>query len=357
MLPLLLTACASAGPTGALTFAPVADMPQPTSITASPGEDTLYVTEQVGRVWRVDPNGKVPPALVLDIRDKVTAGGELGLLGLAFAPKWPQDRRVFLNYTLRDPKLGTRVAAYTARADGTLDPASEQQVLRFDQPYANHNSGALAVGPDGFLYIGVGDGGSGGDPHGHGQNRATWLGSILRVDVSTLPYTVPADNPFVGEPNVQPEIWAYGVRNPWGMHFDGDTLWFADVGQNEWEEVNRGVAGGNYGWNITEGTHCYDARTCDTTGLVPPVAEYNHDLGQSVTGGVVYRGPSIPALDARYVYADFASGRIWAVPVTGGAANLVMDSDLMPASFGTDRQGRLYVGDYRGKIWRIEAGK
>jgi glucose/arabinose dehydrogenase len=238
-------------------------------------------------------------------------------------------------------------------ADGaSADPASEVEILSFDQPYSNHNSGPLAFGPDGMLYIAVGDGGSGGDPQGHGQDRSDWLGSILRVDVTTAPYTVPADNPFVGTAGVLPEIWAYGVRNPWGMHFDGATLWFADVGQDTWEEINQGVRGGNYGWNVREGKHCYASATCSDAGFVAPLAEYGHDLGASVTGGTVYRGPKIPELDGRYVFADFASGRLWTLQ--GAEMKLVGALDANPSTFGTDREGRLYIGDYRGALRRFD---
>ena len=307
---LFLLACAQAGPPPPLSFTQVARVASPTAIAVPPGEDVLYVTEQEGRIWRIGAQN----TLVLDIRDRVRAGGERGLLGLAFAPGWPQDPRIFVNYTYEAPHLRTRIASYRVRTDGTFDPASEVEVLSFEQPYSNHNSGALTFGPDGMLYAGVGDGGSGGDPQGHGQNRGDWLGSILRLDVSVAPYRVPPDNPFVGQAGVLPEIWAYGVRNPWGMHFDGATLWFADVGQDKWEEIDRGVPGGNYGWNQVEGTHCYVAG-CDPKGTVAPVAEYGHDFGQSVTGGVVYRGPSVPVIDGKYVYADFVTGLFWALEI------------------------------------------
>ena len=359
---LLVLAChaapSSSAPEGLpFRFVSIAEIEQPTAIvTPASGPDGIYVVEQVGRVWRVDPEQPSQPTLVVDLRDRVTSGGELGLLGLAFAPDYPADPRAFLNYThKRDGELRTRVAAYRVSPDGaTFDAASEAEVLGFDQPYSNHNSGSLVVGPDKKLYVGVGDGGAGGDPRGHGQDLGTWLGSILRIDVTRPPYTVPPDNPFVATTGALPEIWAYGVRNPWGMHFDGATLWFADVGQDKWEEVNRGVAGGNYGWNVMEATHCFEARTCDSAAFVPPVAEYGRDLGQSVTGGVVYRGPSVPALDGRYVYADFASGNVWVVPSEGGAAALLGNTGMNPSTFGTDRKKRLYVGDYRGRIWRVE---
>ncbi len=254
---LLLSACVAASPPSPelpfrLTL--VAEVEGPTAlVTPTAGPDGLYVAEQAGRVWR--PVDGSAPTLVLDVRSRVRSGGELGLLGLAFAAGYPQDPRVFVNYTYESPKLRTRVASYVMNAEGTrLDPGSEVEVLSFAQPYPNHNGGALAIGPAGLLYIAIGDGGSGGDPHGHAQDLSDWLGSILRIDVRTVPYSVPLDNPFVvtgegvGAPDTRdarPEIWAYGVRNPWGMHFDRDTLWFADVGQDRWEEVNRGVKGGN----------------------------------------------------------------------------------------------------------------
>lgn len=343
---LLLLGCAQAGPPPSLTFTEFARVDSPTAIAVPPRGD-LHVTEQVGRIWRLGAQ----KTLALDLREKVRDGGECGLLGLAFAPKWPEDPRIFVNYTYEAPHLRTRIASYTARPDGTFDPASEVEILSFEQPYSNHNSGSLVFGPDGMLYVGVGDGGAGGDPQGHAQDRGDWLGSILRIDVSVAPYRVPPDNPFVGQPGVLPEIWAYGVRNPWGMHFDGETLWFADVGQNAWEEVNRGVAGANYGWNQLEGTHCY-TKGCSPTGTVLPVAEYGHDVGQSVTGGTVYRGPSIPALDGKYVYADFATGRYWTVDAAG-KVTLLGDTDQAPSTFGTGPDGTLYVADYRGMILRV----
>jgi len=348
---LVIAACAAAP----LPFrlVEVAKVAQITSIHPTPlAEGEVWVTTQEGKVLRID--GAAPPAALLDIRARIVSGGEMGLLGLALAPTFPKDPRVFVNYTHKPAgKLRTAVVSY--RWDGArFDPASEILVLGFDQPYSNHNSGSLAFGPDGMLYVGVGDGGSGGDPHGHGQDLGTWLGSILRVDVAEAPYRVPGDNPFVDTPGAAPEIWAYGIRNPWGMAFDGDTLWFADVGQNTWEEIDRGVKGGNYGWNIMEGTHCFQTPVCDTSRFVPPVAEYSHTEGRSVTGGFVYRGPSIPALDGRYVYADFATGRMWAVPADGGAATVLGELRINPSAFGKDGKGRLHVADYGGTLYRVE---
>lgn len=345
-------ACSAPAPAAPFALTPIAEVKSVTAVTGTPaGPDVLLLTEQVGRIWRV-VGGRA--SVALDISGRVTSGGEMGLLGLAVHPKWPEDPRVFVNYTgTVDGKLSTRVASFVLPASGPADPASEVVVLAFHQPFRNHNSGALAFGPDGMLYIGVGDGGGGGDPLGTGQDRSDWLGSILRVDVAVAPYRVPADNPFVGVPDVRPEIWAYGVRNPWGMGFDGSTLWFADVGQNRWEEVNIGVAGANYGWNRMEGTHCFGGEGCDRTGLTLPVVDYGRDLGQSVTGGRVYRGPSIPALDGKYVYADFGSGVFFTVE-PGRPATVVHRSEFHPSAFGTDRHGRLYVADYGSGVYRLD---
>lgn len=347
-----IIACAAPAPAAPFTLTPIAEVKAVTAVTGTPaGPNVLLLAEQAGRVWWV-AGGRASTAL--DFSDRVTSGGELGLLGLAVHPKWPEDPRVFVNYTRTvDGKLSTRVVSFVLPASGVADPASEVEVLAFPQPYRNHNSGALAFGPDGMLYIGVGDGGAGGDPLGTGQDRSDWLGSILRVDVSTPPYRVPADNPFVGVPNARPEVWAYGVRNPWGMGFDGSTLWFADVGQNRWEEVNIGVAGANYGWNRMEGTHCFGREDCDRTGLTLPVVDYGRELGQSVTGGRVYRGPSIPALDGKYVFADFGSG-VFLTVEPGRPATVVHRSSLHPSAFGTDRQGRLYVADYGSGVYRLD---
>jgi glucose/arabinose dehydrogenase len=337
MLAALAGACASPLPFRMVKVATVSD---PTAIVAV--GDKLWVTEQAGRIHEV---GGGQDRILLDIRRKVSAGGERGLLGLAVGP------RTVVNYTYTEGKqLRTRIATFEAKA-GVLDAASEVEVLSFDQPWANHNSGALAFGPDGMLYAGVGDGGSGGDPRKTGQDPSDLLGSILRIDVRTAPYVVPADNPRI--PGARPEVWAYGVRNPWGMHFDGATLWWGDVGQNKYEEVDRGVAGGNYGWNAREAGHCYAATPCEGA-YVEPVAEYGRNLGSSVTGGLVYRGPSIPVLDGRYVFADFVSGRLFAVPPEGGARVTVAETEMHPSCFAEDASHRLYIGDYQGIIWRVD---
>ena len=331
----------------------VAEKPVVTAIVSPPkGPDIPWLASAPGQLWIV---GAPTPAL--DISDHMVSGGETGLLGLAFHPAWPEDPRIFVNYTYLDSskKLWTRISSFrTNTTMREVDPTSEVEILTFRQPYSNHNSGALDFGPDGMLYAAIGDGGSGGDPQGTGQDRSDFLGSILRLDVSSVPYKVPADNPFVGEAGVRPEIWLYGVRNPWGMHFDGAQLYFADVGQDKWEEVNRAVKGGNYGWNRLEATHCFKDPACSAAGTIAPLAEYSHSEGRSVTGGVVYRGPKIPALDSRYLYADFAMGKLWALPTEGGPPSLVTTLKQQPISFGTDRAGRLYLADYAGGVYRVD---
>lgn len=320
-----------------LPLVEVAELEQhPTAVTVP---DAVWVATQEGRLWRLD--GRTP-RLALDIRSRIVSGGETGLLGLAFHPDHPRDPRLFVNYTYdAGRQLRTRVASFVVRGD-VVDPASEVEILSFDQPWSNHNGGPVAFGPDGMLYVGVGDGGSAGDPRGTGQNPADWLGSILRVDVSRAPYAVPSDNPKI--PGAAPEVWAWGIRNPWGMHFEGDTLYFADVGQDAWEEVNRGIAGANYGWNVREGNHCFAKDPCRGP-YTAPLAEYSHREGNSVTGGVVWRG--------LYLYADFYNGTVWGVPVQGGPSQLIADTELLPAAFAKDRAGNVYIADYRGTIFRM----
>ena len=349
----LLACTGTVAGTAPFQLVQVAEKPVVTAIVTPPkGPDIPWLASVPGQLWIL---GASKPAL--DISDHMNSGGEMGLLGLAFHPSWPDDPRLFINYTYldADKKLWTRISSF--RVNSTLqevDPASEVEILNFRQPYQNHNSGALDFGPDGMLYAAIGDGGSGGDPQGTGQDRSDLLGSILRIDVSSAPYKVPADNPFVGQADIRPEIWLYGVRNPWGMHFDGAQLYFADVGQDKWEEVNRAVKGGNYGWNRLEGTHCFKDPQCSSEGTVLPLAEYSHAEGRSVTGGLVYRGPKIPALDGRYLYADFVEGKLWALPTEGGPPSLVTTLKQRPISFGTDRAGRLYLADYGGGVYRLD---
>ena len=315
-----------------------------------------YVLEQAGRILTLR-DGDASPTVFLDIRDHVESGGEKGLLGFAFSPDFARSGVFFVDYTRGGP-LRTQIASFSS--NGTVaDKASEVVVLEIAQPFDNHNGGQLAFGPDGYLYIGMGDGGSGGDPQRNGQNTNVLLAKVLRIDVSDRTrYRVPADNPFAAGGG-RGEIWAYGLRNPWRFSFDTETgvLWLADVGQNEWEEIDIVTRGANYGWNVMEGTHCYAATTCATGGLTLPVAEYSHSFGCSVTGGFVYRGA---AADLRgvYVYGDYCSGRIWGLRSPNGAVIgpvQIATSGFPIGSFAQDRAGEIYVLQYSaaGGIFRI----
>jgi glucose/arabinose dehydrogenase len=298
----------------------------------------------------------------IDIRSRVAGGGERGLLGLAFHPSHASNRRFFLSYTRTSGgQLQSVIAEYQASAaDPNTADTAERVVLTVDQPFDNHNGGQIQFGPDGYLYIGLGDGGSGGDPHGNGQNLGTLLGKLLRIDVdSTQPYAVPPDNPFVGQGGARAEIWALGFRNPWRFSFDPTTgrLFAGDVGQGSFEEVDIVVKGGNYGWNVMEGLHCFSPPTgCNTSGLELPIAEYDHTEGISITGGYVYRGTLIPELAGRYVFGDFGSGRVW--QLTEGTAGtwtraLLLDTSLNISSFGRDAAGEILVVDYNGGVYRL----
>ena len=351
-----------------LDLRPIAEgLDAPLAIAPAPdGTDRLYVAEQGGRVVRVDvDDGSVRE--VLDLSDRIQTGGEQGLLGLAFHPDFPQEDRLFVNYT--DTAGDTVIAEYSS-ADGRLiDPSSHRIVLTFDQPYANHNGGQIAFGPDGFLYIGTGDGGSGGDPDDNGQSRDTLLGKILRIDVDAddgAPYAIPSDNPFAGDDDARGEIWALGLRNPWRFSFDreSDRLWIADVGQDVLEEVNRApgdAAGINYGWDEMEGSECYEPSSeCNRAGKRTPVTQYSHDFGCSVTGGYVYRGSTFPDLQGAYVFGDFCSGTIWAVPEDAEPGTRPIElrqTDLAISAFGEDVAGELYVSDLAsGRILQVVDG-
>ncbi len=320
-----------------------------------------FVVERAGRVKTFRTTDLSAVTEYADITDRVEAGcGEAGLLGMAFHPGYPATPEVFLSYT-RPPCGGlvSVVARYT-ESGGVLDTAAghEEALLTVAQPpFDNHKGGAIAFGPDGKLYYGLGDGGSAGDPVGNGQDLTMLLGVLLRIDVDAAPPQVPPDNPFVGATGgVRPEIFAYGLRNPWRFSFDRVTgeLWLADVGQSAWEEVDRIVSGGNYGWNIMEGMHCYGATTCNQANLILPVAEYSHAEGGAISGGYMYRGNQVPGLTGTYVYGDFCSGKIWGLPVEGGMTQELVDTDLSIVGFGEGADGELYVLDYgSGGIYRI----
>jgi glucose/arabinose dehydrogenase len=327
----------------------------------------VYVVGQGGVIRVAERNGRLQPTPFLDISDDVTAGGEQGLLGLAFHPAYEQNGRFFVNYT--DLNGDTVVAEYRRTGERAAGPGTERVLLHIEQPYPNHNGGMLAFGPDGFLYIGMGDGGSGGDPHDNGQRLDTLLGKMLRIDVDAgRPYGIPSDNPFVGDEERRPEIWAYGLRNPWRFSFDRQTadLFIGDVGQNELEEIDVLPAGtptgANLGWRIMEGSRCFLTEDCDTEGLLPPVAEYATAEGCAVTGGYVYRGERFPALRGGYLFADFCGGQIWGLNADkarqGSAVpRLLLRTDFRISSFGEDEAGELYVTDLLGDtVYSIEAG-
>jgi glucose/arabinose dehydrogenase len=344
----------------------------PLAITApQDGSGRLFVAAQDGRAWVVD-HGTTRATPLLDIRNLVTSGGERGLLGLAIHPGFPGNPRVYVDYT--DLNGNTVIASY--RLDPSdpnrLDPTSAAVILQVVQPYANHNGGALAFGPDGDLYVSLGDGGSEGDPQGYGQRLDTLLGKILRIDVDHpaggKAYGIPAGNPFVGRTGAEPEIWLYGLRNPWRLAFDRATgdLWIGDVGQNSYEEVDvarAGASGLNFGWNVTEGDHCFHPTTdCDATGITLPVVEYGHDVGCVVIGGPVYRGTSYPILHGGYLYADYCSGRIWALDaasaspvVAAPAAVQVGTTGAGLAAFGEDGAGEVYAANLDGTISQVIA--
>lgn len=323
---------------------------------ARDGSNRLFVVEQSGRIRIVD-NGQLRNQPFLDIQDRVLSGGERGLLGLAFAPGYAQSGRFYVNYTGAGGH--TVIAMFTVTSDPDIaDAGSEVVLLTINQPFSNHNGGQLQFGSGG-LFIGVGDGGSGGDPNNYGQSLNTLLGKILRVDVESQPGTlkIPGSNPFVGTPDARGEIWAYGLRNPWRFSFDRENnqLWIADVGQNNFEEVNRvggSSAGVNYGWRRMEGLECFEPN-CNPAGLTLPVHVYSHSQGCSVTGGYVYRGSRFPELRGTYIYGDFCSGRIWGISQQN-QNRLLLNSGLGITSFGQDEAGEIYVADSDGgRVYRI----
>lgn len=354
-----------------LTLEPVATgFDQPTYVTGTgDGSGRLIVLEKTGRAWLLT-GGQRSDTPFLDLSGVVSTTSEQGLLGMAFEPGFDGKGSVWVDYTRAD---GATVISSFAVAGDTADPASEKVWLTIPQPYANHNGGMIAFGPDGYLYIGMGDGGSGGDPQGNGQNPSALLGKLLRIDVTppaggtrATAYAIPADNPFAGQAGWAPEIWALGLRNPWRFSFDRKTgdLWIGDVGQNLWEEIDfqpaSSTGGENYGWNRYEATHPYPPDSAPAAGdFTMPVLEYDRQTGQSVTGGYVYRGSAQPAFWGTYFYADFSVGRIWGLQRTVHGAiqtQLLTDIDGLISSFGEDDDGELYVVDYQGgTVYRMVA--
>jgi len=349
-------------PVSSITLEPIiSGLLQPLYLTHA-FDDRIFIVEQAGTI-RILQNGELLPEPFLDIMDPVNSNSnEQGLLGLAFHPNYQENGTFFLNYT--DLNGATTIARYRVSSDPNVaDPASEQILLTIPQPYENHNGGMIAFGPDGYLYVGMGDGGSQGDPEGNGQNTGTLLGSILRLDVDSRDgsYTIPADNPFVDDPNARPEVWAYGFRNPWRFSFDRLTgdLFIADVGQNTWEEVSwlpAGAPGGqNFGWNFMEGNHCYRSG-CNPADFVPAIFEYDHTKGCSISGGYVYRGQQFLSLYGNYFVTDFCTGTIWSVfhnPDGTWQSSVVLESHLPINSFGEDVNGELYVVARTGQILQV----
>ena len=352
---------------------------------AGDGSNRVFVAEQEGIIKVFSNDQETEAATVfLDIEEHVVYAddkNEEGLLGFAFHPKFKQNGEFFVYYTSTEADLLSKISRFRVSKDNpnVADPASEEVILRVPQPYWNHNGGTILFGTDGFLYIALGDGGSGNDPHGHGQNLTTLLGSILRIDVDHKSddknYSIPKDNPFVGKTvpagprgkmvPVREEIYAYGLRNVWRMAFDRKTgtLWAGDVGQNLWEEINIIKSGGNYGWNIREAKHWFrpDGNDADRPDLIDPILEYHHSIGKSITGGSVYRGTRVPELVGKYLYADYVSGLLWALEydeATGKVvANYSLTGDKLPVmSFGEDEKGDIYFTTPFGSLFRFRSG-
>jgi glucose/arabinose dehydrogenase len=345
----------------AFSLTTVATLDAPIAMATRAGDDSLYVAEWGGRIMAVR-NGAVDPTPVIDLSRLTRAGGERGMLGLAIAP---DGAHLYVNYT--DLQGNSHVDEFALGPDGRADPASQRPLLQQVQPFPNHNGGGLAFGPDGYLYIGFGDGGSGGDPQNNAQDPSTWLGKMLRIDPSApsggRAYGIPADNPFVNSSH--PEIWSTGLRNPWRYTFDRETgdLWIADVGQGEYEEINFSAAtarrdpakGANFGWNLYEGLHEYEGGS--TAGLTMPVFEYTHTDGCSVTGGYRYRGAAVPGLQGAYLFADYCNNTIRVLSFDGTKAAEIRSQRVTPSpivSFGEDNNGELYVLAFDGSVSRID---
>ena len=368
---LLVVGVVSAQPAATFTAAPTVQLQGFVSGLVNPldlqsprdGSGRLFVVEQRGLI-RIIKAGKILATPFLNLSAVVESGGEKGLLGLAFHPSYKTNGRFFVNYTRRiSGQLKTFIVEYHVSSTNPnfANLSSARTILTVNQPFDNHNGGQLAFGPDGYLYIGLGDGGSQGDPQGNAQNLGRLLGKMLRIDINSgLHYAIPVDNPFLGQTGKRGEIWAYGFRNPWRFSFDVSTnrLFVGDVGQDNWEEVDLARKGANYGWNRMEGRHCYPpGSSCNASGLTPPIHEYAHPLGDAIIGGYVYRGLKIPTLKGQYVFGDFSGGQIWSLQQTSPGAwqrNLLLSTGFLISAFGRDEIGELYVLDYgTGTIYKL----
>lgn len=337
----------------------------PVALATPAGDPRLFVVEQAGRI-RIVRDGQVARRPFLDLSSVVSYGGERGLLGLAFHPRYAQNGVFVVNYTDRDGD--TRIVRYRVSRDrDSADVTSARELMRIQQPYANHNGGTVAFGPDTMLWIGMGDGGSGGDPRGFAQNMRSHLGKMLRIDIDRgTPYAIPRDNPYRDGRAGLPEIWARGLRNPWKFAFDArdGTLWIADVGQNRWEEidaVSSRRAGLDFGWNLREGTHGHGLPRPKPPGAIDPVHEYSHADGCSVTGGLVYRGSALPALRGHYLFSDYCSGWLESLRLERGRVVERVRWDVtglgQVSGFGEDAAGEVHVLDHTGRILRLEAAR
>jgi glucose/arabinose dehydrogenase len=330
------------------------------------GSARMFIVQQAGAI-RIAANGSLVPAPFLDITSKVDFGGEKGLLGLAFHPQFPQNHLFYVHYDrIFSGQMESVIAEYQVSASdpNLANPNSERIVLTQVQPFANHKGGQIVFGPDGFLYIGFGDGGGGGDTLGNGQNLQTLLGKMLRIDVDNRSggkqYAIPPGNPFAS-PAGLPEIWSYGLRNPWRFSFDrsGGRLFCGDVGQDKYEEIDILQSGANFGWHTMEGIHCYNpASGCDMSGLTLPIVEYDHTEGEAVMGGFVYRGTAIPTLVGSYIFGDYISGTVWQLkeaPAGTWTRTQLLSTGRNLSSFGQDVAGEIYVVDYSGSVLKLTA--
>jgi len=367
ILPLILLLLATTAPAQDVALLPIASgLNQPVALTHA-GDTRLFITQQIGTVMVYDALGlRATP--FLDIRSIVLSGGERGLLSVAFHPRYRDNGFFFVYYTNKNGDNSVARYQVSANDPDRADPASGTILLTIPHPdFANHNGGQLQFGPDGYLYVGTGDGGSGGDPSNHAQDLTQLLGKLLRIDVDHgLPYTIPASNPFFGHGNARNEIWAYGLRNPWRFSFDRSSgdLWIGDVGQDTYEEVDlqpaTSIGGENYGWRKMEGFHCFNPSTnCTDPSFTMPILEYTHAQGAcSITGGYRYRGTQIPSLKGAYLYGDYCTGSIWTATQTNGVwtSKTLFTTTIRISSFGEDVSGELYVMDVaKGIVYKFIA--